>query len=108
VLDVVYPENAVIVISRLQDAPDECVQPAKFGDCMIIWSPLRDTTEVSLEDRTSTNAVVVNNLLKWLEQFRCIEGRFARFDAATTDQGEGAALDYQRIYHKLFQKRLNL
>jgi len=84
------------------------VKPARFGDMVIVWSPNRDGGDVSFEDRSITNAVVVNNLTGWLANHRCLSGMSYRCDAASTEQGDEEPLDYRRVYFKLFQQRLRL
>ena len=107
-LDVLYADEARLVLMRLQDAPDECVKPARFGDLLIVWSPRRDDADVTFADRSLANAVVVNNLVGWLERNQCLMGMRYRCDAAHTEQGDEQPLDYRRIYFKLFQSRLRL
>ena len=107
-LDVLYADEARLVLMRLQDAPDECVKPARFGDLLIVWSPRRDDADVTFADRSLANAVVVNNLVGWLEQNQCLMGMRYRCDAAHTEQGDEQPLDYRRVYFKLFQSRLRL
>ena len=84
------------------------MKPARFGDLVIVWSPNRDAEDVSFADRSIANAVVVNNILGWLERNRCLSNITYRCDSASTEQGEEQALDYRRVYFKLFQQRLRL
>ena len=45
----VYSRPCVLV--RKQKQPSECVQPYTSGDVLVVWSPLRDSGNVSFEDR---------------------------------------------------------
>ena len=103
-IQALFAGKARVVLMRVQKQPGECVQPFTGGDVMIVWSPLRDSGNVSFEDRTLTSSVVVNRLLDWLKEDRhLMSSHVLTVDADTTEQGQDAALDYMRVYRRLFR-----
>ena len=75
----------------------------RFGDLVIVWNPRRDGGQ-EMADRTTANAVVVAQLLRWCDRHRATAGRSFRTDAAKTDQSEGASLNFDYVFRKLFQQ----
>ena len=48
--------------------------------------------------------MVVNRLLDWLKEDRhLMSSHVLTVDADTTEQGQDAALDYMRVYRRLFR-----
>jgi len=80
------------------------VQPIKFGDAVVNWSPKRDLGSMSFADRATSNAVVVAHLTKWLDENRVTSQRTLRIDTANAAQSDDAPLNYERVYRKIFQK----
>lgn len=105
-LEIERPDETCVVVVRLHDDPAEYVQPIKFGDVIICWSPKRDDGSMTFADRATATPVVVANLAKWLDGNRVTAQRTLRIDTADANQDDHAPLNYDRVYRKLFQKAI--
>lgn len=105
-LEIERPDETCVVVVRLHDDPAEYVQPIKFGDVLICWSPKRDDGSMTFADRATATPVVVANLAKWLDANRVTAQRTLRIDTADANQDDHAPLNYDRVYRKLFQKAI--
>lgn len=103
-LEVERPDETCVVVVRLHDDPNEYVQPIKFGDVVICWSPKRDDGSMTFADRATATPVVVANLSTWLDNHRVTAQRTLRIETANANQDVHSPLNYDYVYRKLFQK----
>eukprot|EP00004_Rigifila_ramosa_P027391 TRINITY_DN8922_c0_g1_i1.p1 TRINITY_DN8922_c0_g1~~TRINITY_DN8922_c0_g1_i1.p1 ORF type:complete len:553 (+),score=123.41 TRINITY_DN8922_c0_g1_i1:23-1660(+) len=104
-LETKYADKPRIALFRMQDAPEEQMQPPRFGTVIVIWNAVQDSQFLSLQDRSLGVPMVLGSLLNWLRKRKIIEDSYSQIrDAGHTKQGTDEPLDYSTLFHKLFLK----
>lgn len=102
ILQAKYNRCARIVLLRLQDKPDQVLEPPRFGDLVVSWSPNRDDGTSTLEDKMLLTPLVVQKLKRWLGESGILESYTRMRDSASTAQGQDCPLDYDTNQRRLF------
>jgi len=102
-LDLDHSGGAVVVLLRLHNLPGEYVQPLKFGDLLVAWSPQRDGGDLSFAERATCNMSSVMALFQWCSRHGATAQHTLLKDAASTIQNELADLHFETLFRKLFQ-----
>ena len=96
--------NARICLLRLLDAPDDNVRRPLLGDLIVSWVPGL-SGRMSMTDRQLTSVGISNKLVAYLSRMRITANYTSRpSTTCSIDQSIGAALEYNSVFHKLFQK----
>jgi hypothetical protein len=98
------PDSAAIALMRLHNLPEEYTSPLQHGDVAFVWSPRRDTADITFADRVTTSGPVVKRLEAWREKYQAAAKFTLRVECTNTDQAEGAPLNFDEVYRKLFRQ----